>query len=238
MQVLGRNVAKFVKPPRPIKKEVEPLTREDVGKLLQAGFNTEFYHPILVAVFTGLRRSELLALTWMDVNLEERYLTVTKGLHTHSAVDEQYQPPKTDKSRRRVSLPNDIVLALRHYREQQEAIRDRLGVELTPETWLFARADSSMIHSDSLSKVCVRLAKDAGLKGVHLNSLRHTQASLLLAQGEYPKVISERLGHASITITNDLYSHLMPGMEQASAAKVDAALEGVISSTEIANFGK
>jgi len=237
-EYLGRNVARKVKPPTPIKNEVEPLTREEVGKLLHAAFNTEFYYPILIAVFTGLRRSELLALTWADVNLEERYLTVTKGLHTHSSANEQYEPPKSKKSRRRVSLPNDLVLGLRHYREQQEAIREQLGSVFTPETPLFARADGSMIHSESLSKACVRLAKEAGLKGVHLHSLRHTQVSLFLPQGEYPKVISERLGHASIAITNDLYSHLMPGMEPAAAAKVDAALEGVISSTEIANFGK
>ena len=71
-EYLGRNVARKVKPPTPIKKEVEPLTREEVGKLLHAAFNTEFYYPILIAVFTGLRRSELLALTWADANLEER----------------------------------------------------------------------------------------------------------------------------------------------------------------------
>ena len=81
------------------------------------------------------------------------------------------------------------------------------------------------MHPDSLSKACVRIAKKAGLEGVHLHSLRHTQASLLIQQGEYPKVISERLGHASTAFTNDVYGHLMPGMERAAAEKVDAALE-------------
>ena len=236
MQVLGRNVAQNVKPPRPQKKDFEPLTRTDVGKLLQAAFNTEFYYPLLVAVFTGLRRSELLALTWADINLDERYLTVTKGFHTHSSLDQQYQPPKTDKSRRRVSLPNDLVLALKHHREQQEAVRDQSGLELTPEIPLFARADGSMIHPDSLSKACVRLAGEAGLKGVHLHLLRHTQASLLIQQGEYPKVISERLGHSSTEFTQSVYGHLMPGMAEAAAEKVDAALEGVISRPEMLKF--
>ena len=81
------------------------------------------------------------------------------------------------------------------------------------------------MHPDSFSKACVRLAKKAGLEGVHLHSLRHTQASMLIEQGEFPKVISERLGHASTAFTNDIYGHLMPGMEQSAAAKVDAALE-------------
>ena len=232
LEVLGRNVAQNVKPPRPKKKEVKPLTRDSVSALLQAAYHTEFYYPLLVAVFTGLRRSELLALTWRDVNLEARYLTVNKGLHTHSTEEERYQPPKTDKSKRRVSLPNDLVLALRHYREQQEAVRDQLGVECRPEAPIFARADGSMMYPDSLSKACVRLANKAGLEGVHLHSLRHTQASMLIEQGEYPKVISERLGHASTAFTNDLYGHLMPGMEQAAAAKVDVALKGVISTPE------
>ena len=207
-------------------------------ELLREAYPTEFYYPLLVAVYTGLRRSELLALTWKDVNLEERYLNVNKGVHTHSAKDQQYQPPKTNKSKRRVSLPTDLVLALLHYRETQEAIREQLGVPLTAEEPLFARPDGSLMHSYSLSKACVRLANKAGLDGVHLHSLRHTQASLLIQQGEYPKVISERLGHASTSFTNDVYGHLMPGMEQAAAAKVDAALKGVITSPPNPNPGE
>jgi len=232
MEELGRNVAQKVKRPKPKRKEVEPLTRDGVSKLLQAAYHTEFYYPLLVAVFTGLRRSEVLGLTWESVNLEERYLTVNKGLHTHSTEEERYQPPKTDKSKRRVSLPNELVLALRHYREMQEAARERLGVSILPGDLFFSRADGSMMHPDSFSKACVRLAKKAGLEGVHLHSLRHTQASMLIEQGEFPKVISERLGHASTAFTNDIYGHLMPGMEQSAAAKVDAALEGVIIAPE------
>lgn len=232
MEVVGRNVALNVKSPRPKRTEIEPLTREGVAKLLKAAYHTEFYYPLLVAVYTGLRRSELLALTWKDVDLDARYLSVNKGLHTHSSEEERYQPPKTDKSRRRVSLPKELVLALRHYRETQEAIKDRLGMALTLGDPIFARADGSMMHPDSLSKACSRLAKQAGLDGVRLHSLRHTQASLLIQQGEYTKVISERLGHSSTSFTEDVYGHLMPGMEQAAADKMDAALEGVISTPD------
>lgn len=229
MQVLGRNVAQFVKPPRPKRKDIAPLTRDGVGKLLQAAYHTEFYYPLLVAVYTGLRRSELLALTWADIDLEERYLNVNKGVHTHSTEAERVQPPKTDKSKRRVSLPIDLALALRHYRETQEAIRDQLGVSLGPDDLIFARADGSVMHPDSLSKACVRLAKQAGLNGVHLHALRHTIASMLIQQGENTKSISERLGHSSTSFTNDVYGHLMPGMEQETAAKVNVALEGVVT---------
>ena len=229
MQVLGRNVAQFVKPPRPKRKDIAPLTRDGVGKLLQAAYHTEFYYPLLLAVYTGLRRSELLALTWADIDLEERYLNVNKGVHTHSTEDERLQPPKTDKSKRRVSLPIDLVLALRHYRETQEAIRDQLGVSLGPDDLIFARVDGSVMHPDSLSKACVRLAKQAVLNGVHLHALRHTIASMLIQQGENTKSISERLGHSSTSFTNDVYGHLMPGMEQETAAKVNVALEGVLT---------
>ena len=95
MQVLGKNVARLVKPPTPKKKDIEPLTRAEVQRLLAAALNTQFYYPLLVAVFTGLRRSELLALSWGDLNLEEAYLTVNKGIHTHGSPEERYQPPKT-----------------------------------------------------------------------------------------------------------------------------------------------
>ena len=116
MEVLGRNAARNVKPPRPKRKAVEQLTRDGVSVLLQAAYHTEFYYPLLVGVYTGLRRSELLALTWKDVNLEERHLSVNKGPHAHSSTEERYQPPKTDKSKRRVSLPQELVPVLRHYR--------------------------------------------------------------------------------------------------------------------------
>ena len=203
-----------------------------VANLLQAAYNTEFYYTLLVAVYTGLRCSEFLALTWKEVNLEERYLSVNIGRHTHSSFEDRYQSPNTDKSKRRVSQPNEPVLALRHHRETQETIKDRLGMALAVEDPIFARADGSMMHRDLLSKACARLAPEAGLKGVRLHDLPHMQASLLIRQVEYPKVISERLGNASTAFTNDLYGHLMPGVEQAAAAKVDLALEGVISTSE------
>lgn len=226
-------MAQFVKPPRPKRKDITPLTRDGVIKLLQAAYHTEFYYPLLVAVYTGLRRSELLALTWTDLDLEERYLTVNKGVHTHSTEDERVQPPKTDKSKRRVSLPIDLVLALRHYRETQEAIRGQLGVSLGPDDLLFARADGTVMHPDSLSKACVRLARQAGLREVHFHALRHTLASMLIQQGENTKSISERLGHSSTSFTNDVYGHLMPGMEQETAARVNTALEGVITGVQL-----
>ena len=123
------------------------------------------------------------------------------------------------------------MLELRHHREVQEAVGEELGYQLGADRPLFARPDGTLMHPDSLSKACARIAKKAGLEGVHLHSLRHTQASLLIQQGEYAKVISERLGHASTAFTNDVYGHLMPGMERAAAEKVDAALEGVIPAT-------
>ena len=92
-----------------------------------------------MAVYTGLRRTDLLALTWKDVALEERYLSVNKGLHTHSSPEERYQPPKTDKSKRRVPQPNELVLALPHYRETEEAIKDRMRLVLSLDDPIFAR---------------------------------------------------------------------------------------------------
>lgn len=232
MEVIGRNVAQNVIPPSHKRKEVEPLTPEDIRKLLEVAYSTEFYYPILVAVYTGLRRSEILGLTWRDVNLDEEVLSVNRGLHTHSTPAERLQPPKSDKSKRRVSLPEDLVLALRHYRDTKEADKERLDSVLKGEDPMFARADGTLMHPDSFSKAVVRFANRANLHGVHLHFLRHTQASLLLEQGESPKVISERLGHASSAFTSDYYSHLMPGMEKAAAAKVGVALQGVIRAPE------
>ena len=127
-----------------------------------------------------------------------------------------------------LSTPSAVDLALRHRKELCEAEKDQLGMKLVSDDLVVARADGSIMHPDSLSKASVRPGKNVGLVGAHLHSLRHTQASMLIQQGEFPKVISERLGHASTAFTNDIYGHLMPGMEQPAAAKEDAALEGVI----------
>ena len=161
------------------------MTREGVIKLLGAASQTEFYYPLLVAIYTGLRRSELLALTWADMDLEERYLSVNKGIHTHSSESERIQPPKTDKSKRLVSLPIDLVLALRHHRETQEAIWDELGKSMGMGDRIFARPGGSVIHPDSLSKACVRLAKQAGLGGPPSHSQTHISFNVDSTRGEY-----------------------------------------------------
>ena len=159
MEELNRNVTQNVTSLRPNRKDVEPLTRDGVAKLLNAAYHTEYYYPLLVAVFTGVRRSELLGLTWKDINLEEKFLSVNRGLHTHSNLEERLQPPKSDKSKRRISLPNDLVLALRHFRENQEATWETLGIKLGLNDPIFARPDGSSMHPDSLSKAVVRMAK-------------------------------------------------------------------------------
>jgi len=125
-------------------------------------------------------------------------------------------------------MPETAVSTISLNAYTQEAIWDELGKSMGMGDRIFARFDGSVIHPDSLSKACVRLAKQAGLGGIHLHTLRHTLASMLIQQGENTKSISERLGHSSTAFTNDVYGHLMLGMEEATAAKVNAALEGVI----------
>ena len=115
---------------------------------------------------------------------------------------------------------------LRHWQQ--------LGIPLTTEDLLFSRPDGRGIHPDSLSKACISLALKAGLKNVHLHSLRHTQASLLIQQGVHPKVVQERLGHAKVATTMDVYSHVVPSLQQKAVQKFDLALETAEPSPHLA----
>ena len=117
---------------------------------------------------------------------------------------------------------------LRSHRESQERDAALLGIELTDETLVFCHVvDGAPLRPDTLGQAFRRKARQIGLPGVRLHDLRHTHASLMLPQGVNPKTVAERLGHASVTITLDTYSHLLPGIQEAAVAGFDAAMEAV-----------
>ena len=108
-------------------------------------------------------------------------------------------------------------MALRAHRERQEADRTSVGYDWDEDGYLFAKLDGPPLLPDSVSHGIMRLARKAGLAGVNLRDLRHTHSSLMLKQGVHPKIVQERLGHASISTTMDIYSHVLPSMQDEAA---------------------
>ena len=222
--LLVRNPAETVDPPRPVAKEMKTLDASGVARLFTEAQGTPYYSIIHLAVYTGLRRSELLALRWRDIDFASATLSVTRGMHVLKGGKVVYHEPKSGRSRRQVALSPNSVLSLRVHRERVEADAEVLGVTVTEDSLIFAHPDGRPMLPDTLSHAFIKIRRRAGLAGVRLHDLRHTSASLMLKANIHPKVVQERLGHSSIAITLDLYSHVAPGMQEAAALKLDEEL--------------
>ena len=196
--LVSRNVALAVDPPRAEATEFKTLDGDGLNNLLGAAEGTT-YHPVLhLAAFNGLRRSELLGLRWQDVDLYMATLSVVQVMHKLRDGRIVFHEPKTAKGRRMVALSPIAVLALRAHRQNREAETSLLGIPLADESLVFCHLDGSPMLPDTLTHVFKKILRKAGLSGVRLHDLRHTHASMMLRQGVNPKVVSERLGHATV----------------------------------------
>ena len=222
--LLLRNPAQAVDPPRATAKPVQTLDADGVHAILAAAAGTPYRAVFHLAVTTGLRRSELLALKWKRVDLDLATLQVVEVLHKLPGVGFVTAEPKSAKGRRSVALPPSAVIALREHRAEQEAVRAMLGGTLHDDDLVFSTPDGQPMPPDEITRRFTVLARAVGLSGVTFHSLRHTHATMMLQQGVHPKIVQERLGHSTISITLDTYSHVTPGLQEAAAARFDEAL--------------
>jgi integrase len=224
-QLISTNVADLVDPPRKTHKEMRALAPDEIQRLLDTCKDTQWQIIFHTLIWTGLRRSELLGLRWKDLDITLSTLRVTQVLHQMGNGTFVFSEPKTGKSRRAVSLTPASCLMLQAHRDQQAADAQLLGVPLTPDSLVFSHSDGTPRRPDTITKAFHRYSTRARLEGVRLHDLRHTHASLLIQLNANPKTISDRLGHASVQITMDVYAHLLPGVQEAAVAGLDALLE-------------
>ena len=224
-RTLTRNVAEAVKAPKVSRKEMRALTGPEVHRMLEACEDTAWHSIFHTLTWTGLRRSELLGLRWKDVDLILASLRVVQSVQRLNTGEFIVQEPKTASGRRTIALSPASCLVLREHREKQEADATLLGRQLAEDDLVFSHPDGSPRDPSTLTLAFRRLTRRVGLDGVRLHDLRHTMASLYLEQGVNPKTVAERLGHASVTITLDLYSHCLPGVQEAAAVQFDTAME-------------
>ena len=225
-RLIQRNPADAVVPPKYRQKEMRTFDQDGLTAFLESIRDSE-YHPLFYTLlYTGLRRAEVLALRWQDVDVNLGYISVNRSLHHLLDKSIVYQQPKTEKSRRRVALPPSASIVLRSHRDNQRAQRLILGLLVGDADLVFAHADGSPLLPHTIPNVWKRLVKQAGFQGIRLHDARHTHASLMLAQNVHPKIVSERLGHSSVSITLDVYSHVVPGLQEAAARAFDDGLNG------------
>ena len=227
LQYIAVNPADGVEVPRiaGLKKPIRVLTEEQTAALLRRAQGTRLHLPILVAVTSGLRRGELLALRWSDVDLEDGVLRVEQSIE-ETGQGLRFKPPKTAKGRRRLPLPALTVEALRRHRVAQDKQRLLLGgVYQTEPDLVFAGPDGRPWFPSNFERTWRTFKnKLPDELQIRFHDLRHTHASQLLAQGVHAKIVSERLGHASIGITLDTYSHLLPGLQEEAVKQLEASL--------------
>ena len=225
MGMVVRNVADVVQPPRVQRVTMRTLSTEEVKSFLDTAQETDYYVYFATLLYTGLRRGELLALKWRNLDLVKDTLTVVETAYKLGNGDYIIKEPKTAQSRRSVVLTPALGELFREYRIDQELLRIQLGVSLDADDFVFIRPDGSPINPNAVTLAFRRIIKTAGLRNIRIHDLRHTHATLMLKAGVHPKVVSERLGHANIGITLDIYSHVLPGIQEEAAEKFDRIFE-------------
>jgi integrase len=183
----------------------------------------------VLAVSTGLRQGELLGLRWEDVDLESATLRVRHTLQPPGfpkGAAARLTPPKTRRSLRSVHLPHSAVQALLRHRELQDAERARANGSWHDRGLVFPNTLGGYAdYTNLMPRHFKPLLKEAGLPDIRFHDLRHTCATLLFTRGVHPKIVSEMLGHSSVSITLDVYSHVIPGLGDAAATAMEEALE-------------
>ena len=207
------------------------LDEKEMAALLKLVQGTRLYMPILLGVSGGMRRGEILALRWQDLDLETGRAVICRSLEqTREGL--RFKLPKTDRGRRTVVLPSFTCDTLRTHRVEQAKNRLALGPAYHDRDLICPREDGSPWPPDMLSTAFAALVRRSGLSHVRFHDLRHTHATQLLKQGVHPKIVSERLGHSNIGITLDTYSHVLPGMQEDAMAVFDGSLRAALGVRE------
>ena len=222
--LIPRNVTEAVSAPRPAPKEIRPLSAQEVRKLFEAAGDDPLEALWVLAVHTGMRQGELLALKWTDVDLEAGKVSVRRTL-TREGGHYKLGEPKTKKSRRTVKLTGAATEALRRHLSRQMVEMDRLGDLYGDQGLVFTTSSGAPLNPSNIrNRNLRRLMRKAGLPEIRFHDLRHTCATLLLSKNVHPKIVQEMLGHANVAITLDTYSHVLPGMGDQAASAMENAL--------------
>jgi integrase len=222
--LIPRNVCEAVKPPKVERKEIKPLDREQANALLEVASGDRLEALYVLAIHTGMREGELLGLKWEDVDLKAGVLRLRHAL-VREGGKVTLGDLKTPKSRRSVRLTYAATEALRSHLERQVEEMERMGSLYQPGGLVFATERGTLINPSNLRNRSFKpLLKRASMPDICFHDLRHTCATLLLSQGTHPKLVQELLGHATIAMTLDTYSHFLPSMGDQTVRAMESAL--------------
>ncbi len=226
LELIVRNPAVLARPPAASAVERTTWSGDDLREFFDVVADDRLYGLWVLLATTGMRRGEALGLRWNDVDLDGGVLTINQTLTT---ADSRliFDSPKTKRSRRSIYLDPTTVEALRRHRRRQREERLALGDGwLNERDLVFVEEMGVHLHPDKVTRRFRSLARDAKLVPIRLHDLRHTYATIALKAGIHPKIVSDRLGHATTGITLDLYSHVTPGLGREAADTVASKIFG------------
>lgn len=229
--LINRNVATVVELPKEIKHEIEPLNREEIQKFLEFAKEDRLYIAFLLECGTGLRRGELAALKWSNIDLNNNTLQVRQNIvirydinaskEDRKATRLEFDTPKTEKSKRTIPIPQSIIKELKRHKSRQAEEKLLVGKYYNENDLLFCNIDGTPIHPANITTKFKNILKKAGLDDARFHDLRHSFATLLLEMNEHPKVVQELLGHSSITTTLDIYTHVSLDKKEEAIQKLN-----------------
>ena len=223
--LLAANPTDGVTPPKPVRAEIRTLSTDEVAALIEACDDLALRALVGVAVTTGMRQGELLGLRWSDVDLERGRIRIQRSLRYLGHAGFVFQEPKTARSRRTVAPSAETLVLLREHRMRQLEQRMRLGPAYADQGLVFPREDGRPQVSSRVSHQFRSLTERVGVNPCRFHDLRHTAATLMLTANVHPKIVSDTLGHSTVTTTLDTYSHVIPSLQESVAN----ALEGILN---------
>jgi integrase len=225
-QLVARNVATLVRTPRVERTDVSPWTPDEAAVFLEANRSDSYVHLYSAALSLGMRKGELLALRWTDIDLNSRELRVRQTMQRLGAGQGMViGTPKTNRSRRTIPLPQIAIDALMARRRAQLVDQQLAGDRWNESDLVFTTSIGTIIEPTNLRRSFNAAIERAGVRRIRFHDLRHTCASLLLAEGVPMRVVMEILGHSAMAITSDIYAHVMPSALTNAATAIDAALQ-------------
>ena len=223
--LLTRNPAEYVEMPRVERKEMKTWSNEDARRFIAFIRDDRLAALWILMLTSGMRRGEVLGLRWADIDIVAGRLAVRRAL-VSVGYKVSWSSPKTAKSARVIALDPATCAVLEAHRTRQDDEKAIVGDGYNDDDLVFAEPDGSFLHPDYVSQRFGRLVKNAGLPMIRPHDTRHTAATLLLEAGIPVKVVSERLGHSTTSITADIYQHVAPHMQEEAANKLGAMLLG------------
>ncbi|WP_411076934.1 tyrosine-type recombinase/integrase [Streptomyces sp. cmx-10-25] len=221
-ELIVRNVAKLVEPPRAAVRDLSPWSLDETLDFLAAARRDPLYAAFVLAIAMGLRRGEIVGLRWTDIDLENRVLLVRQQVQRRRGV--LYNDETKGRRSRAIPLPAMCLAPLRWHRMRQKTTYEAAGTEWTATGYVFATRTGRPVEPRNVHRSFVRVGEAAGLRPIRLHDARHGCATLLTAAGVAPRVVMEILGHSQISLTMDVYTHVVQDTQREAISHMDRLL--------------